>query len=100
MDHANQVRRELANSGGKLAAAVSKQLDSCLDLLAGPTVTDCSKEGLLAQLNPIEGQRRTHKFPLKTMKVFSRYQNIGEARVPFSATSASGSTVKAEQGGL
>src|SRR5436190_11114593 len=82
LDGADQVRRELADSGGEFAAAVGEQLESDLHLLGRPVVTDRSKQGLLAQLDSIDRHRRTHKFLLKTMEVFSRYQNIGRMRVP------------------
>ena len=82
LDCADQVRGEFAHSGGEFAAAVGKQLERRLDLLGRPIVTDRSEEGLLAQLDSIEGHRETHKFPLKTMQVFSRYQNIGTVRGP------------------
>src|SRR6476646_8721304 len=82
LDRANQVRWEFAHSGGELAAAVGKQFERNLDLLGRPVTTNRSEEGLLAQLDSIERHRETHKFRLKTMQVFSRYQNIGKLRTP------------------
>jgi hypothetical protein len=82
LDRLDQVGRELPNSRREFAAAVGQQFERRLHLLRWPVITDRSKKGVRAQLYSIEGHRETHKFVLKTMKVFSRYQNKGGLRIP------------------
>jgi len=80
LDRADEVGGKFAYPGREFATAIGQQFQGSLDLLRGPITTDRSEEGLLAQLDSIGRHRGTHKFPLKTMQVLSRYQNVGQAR--------------------